>query len=107
MGTVPDYRLRAGAGNRYPALGAGVRTQYAPVVPRTKDEVVRTGIVAEQDGASVTLVDAKGEKTRIDRDRIDSICDLSTSPIPEKLLDALTPQERRDLFRHLQPVPPK
>ncbi len=73
--------------------------QYAV---RTTDEVVRTGIIAEQDGASVTLVDAKGEKTRVPRDRIESLRELPTSLMPEKLLDALTPQERRDLFRYLQ-----
>jgi hypothetical protein len=46
--------------------------------------------------------DAKGEKTRIARDRIDSLRELAVSLMPEKLLDALTPQERRDLFRYLQ-----
>ncbi len=81
---------------------AVIRAQYAQVAVRTTDEVVRTGIVAEQDGASVTLVDAKGEKTRLARDRIDSIRDLPTSLMPEKLLDALTPPERRDLFKYLQ-----
>ncbi len=81
---------------------AVVRAQYVQVALRTTDEVVRTGVVAEQDGASVTLIDAKGEKTRVARDRIESIRDLPTSLMPEKLLDALTPQERRDLFRYLQ-----
>lgn len=81
---------------------AVIRTQYVQVAISTKDEVVRTGIIAEQDGASITLVDAKGEKTRIARDRVESIRDLPTSLMPEKLLDVLTPQERRDLFRHLQ-----
>ena len=62
--------------------------QYAV---RTTDGVVRTGIIAEQDGASVTLVDAKGEKTRVPRDRIDSLRELPTSLMPEKLLDAAHP----------------
>jgi putative membrane-bound dehydrogenase-like protein len=81
---------------------AVVRAQYVPVAVRTTDEVTHTGIVVEQDGASMTLVDAKGEKTRVPRDRIDSVRELSISLMPEKLLDALTPQERRDLFRYLQ-----
>ncbi len=85
---------------------AVVRAQYVQVAVRTKDEVVRSGIVAEQDGASLTLVDAKGEKVRIARDTIDSVRDLPTSIMPEKLLDALTPQERRDLFRYLQQAKP-
>jgi len=82
--------------------GAVVRAQYVPVAVRTDDGVVRTGIVAEQDGASLTLVDAKGERTRVPRERVESVRDLTTSLMPEKLLDALTPQERRDLFRYLQ-----
>ena len=85
---------------------AVVRAQYVQVAIRTTDDVIRTGIIAEQDGASVTLVDAKGEKTRIPRDRIDSLRDLPMSLMPEKLLDTLIPQERRDLFRFLQQTKP-
>jgi putative heme-binding domain-containing protein len=81
---------------------AVVKAQYVPVAIRTTAEVVLTGIIAEQDGASVTLVDVKGEKTRIPREQIDSLREVSTSLMPEKLLDALTPLERRDLFRYLQ-----
>jgi putative heme-binding domain-containing protein len=81
---------------------AVVKAQYVPVALRTTAEVVLTGIIAEQDGASVTLVDVKGEKRRIPREQIDLLRELSTSLMPEKLLDALTPQERRDLFRYLQ-----
>ena len=81
---------------------AVVRAQYLQYAVRTNDEVVRTGIIAEQDGASVTLLDAKGERLRIARDRIESLRELPTSLMPEKLLDALAPQERRDLFQYLQ-----
>jgi putative membrane-bound dehydrogenase-like protein len=81
---------------------AVIRAQYVQYALRTTDGLVRTGIIAEQDRASVTLVDAKGEKTRVARDGIESLRDLPTSLMPEKLLDALTPQERRDLFKYLQ-----
>jgi putative membrane-bound dehydrogenase-like protein len=86
---------------------AVVKAQYVPVAVRTTADVVLTGLVAEQDGASLTLIDAKGEKTRVPRDRIDSVRELPTSIMPEKLLDSLTPQERRDLFRYLQQPAPK
>jgi putative membrane-bound dehydrogenase-like protein len=82
--------------------GAVVKSQYVQHAIRTTDEVTHAGIIAEQDGASVTLVDATGEKTRIPRDRIDTLRELEISLMPEKLLDPLTPQERRDLFRYLQ-----
>jgi putative heme-binding domain-containing protein len=82
--------------------GAVVRAQYVQYAVHTTDGTVRTGVIAEQDGASLTLVDAKAEKVRIPRERIDALKELPTSLMPEKLLDPLTPQERRDLFRYLQ-----
>jgi putative heme-binding domain-containing protein len=82
--------------------GAVVRAQYVQYAVHTLDGGVRTGVLAEQDGASVTLIDAQAQKTRIPRDRIDTLKELPTSLMPEKLLDPLTPQERRDLFRYLQ-----
>jgi len=81
---------------------AVVRAQYAQYAAHTLDGAVRTGIIAEQDGASVTLIDAQANKARLPRDRIDTLKELPTSLMPEKLLDPLTPQERRDLFRYLQ-----
>ncbi|HET6573441.1 MAG TPA: PVC-type heme-binding CxxCH protein [Fimbriiglobus sp.] len=82
--------------------GAVVRSQYVQYAVHTLDGTVRTGVIAEQDGASVTLIDAQARKARIPRDRIDVLKELPTSLMPEKLLDPLTPQERRDLFRYLQ-----
>ena len=79
-----------------------MRAQYVQYAVRTSDEVLRSGIIGEQDGASITLIDAKGERTRVSRDRIESLRELSTSLMPEKLLDAMTPQERRDLVHYLQ-----
>jgi putative heme-binding domain-containing protein len=79
-----------------------VKAQYVQYAIRTTDDVVRTGIIAEQDNAGVSLLDAKGEKTRVARERIESLRELPTSIMPEKLLDSLTPQERRDLFKYLQ-----
>jgi putative heme-binding domain-containing protein len=81
---------------------AVVRPQYVQYAVHTVEGVVRTGVIAEQDGASLTLIDGTGERTRIPRDRIESLRELPTSLMPEKLLDPLTPQERRDLFRFLQ-----
>ncbi len=82
--------------------GAVIRAQYVQYAVNTVDGVVRTGIIAEQDGASITLIDAQAQKTRLARERIESLKELPTSLMPEKLLDPLTPQERRDLFRYLQ-----
>lgn len=82
--------------------GAVIRPQYAQYAIHTTDGIVRSGIVAEQDAASLTLFDVRGERTRVARDRVDSIRELPTSLMPEKLLDALTPQDRRNLFAYLR-----
>ena len=44
--------------------------------------------------------------SRLQRDRVESLRELPTSLMPERLLDPLTPQERRDLFRYLQQAKP-
>ena len=69
---------------------AVVRGPYVQYAAATVDGVVRTGIIAEQDGASITLADAQGQKARLPRDRLDSLKELPTSLMPEKLLDPLT-----------------
>src|SRR5207253_10009199 len=52
---------------------AVVRAQYVQYAVHTTDGVVRTGVIAEQDAASLTLVDAKAERTRVPRDRVESL----------------------------------
>jgi putative heme-binding domain-containing protein len=63
---------------------------------------VLSGILAEQDPASVTLLDAKNQRTRISREQIEEMEESPRSLMPEKLLEQLSPQELRDLFAHLQ-----
>jgi putative membrane-bound dehydrogenase-like protein len=84
------------------APGTVIKSQYIQYAVNTVDGVIHTGVIVEQDGANVTLADTRGEKVRIPRNQIDSLRELPTSLMPEKLLDALAPQERRDLFRYLQ-----
>ncbi|HVA51503.1 MAG TPA: PVC-type heme-binding CxxCH protein [Pirellulales bacterium] len=79
-----------------------VRKEYASYVLATTGGQVLTGILAEQDPASVTLVDAKNQRTRIVREEIDELEESRVSLMPERLLEPLTPQELRDLFAYLQ-----
>jgi hypothetical protein len=51
---------------------------------------------------SVTLLDAKNQRTVVPRNRIDSLTESTTSLMPENLLSPLKPQELRDLFAYLQ-----
>jgi putative membrane-bound dehydrogenase-like protein len=86
---------------------AVVRKEYLAYVVTTRDGRVLTGLVAEQTAESVTLVDAKNQRTTVPRERIDSIRESPTSLMPEGLLKDLKPQELRDLFGYLQGDAPK
>lgn len=81
---------------------AVVRRDFLSFVVVTKNGVVHSGLIAEQDAASLTLVDAKNQRTRIGRDEIDELNESPTSLMPERMLEQLTPQELRDLFAFLR-----
>jgi putative heme-binding domain-containing protein len=68
---------------------------------------VFTGVLAEQDAAAVTILDANNQRTKIRRSEIDDLREADMSLMPERLLDKLTPQELRDLFAYLQSAPTK
>jgi putative heme-binding domain-containing protein len=79
-----------------------IRKEYASYVLSTTSGQVLTGLIAAQDTASVTLLDAKNERTRVPRGEIDELEESPISLMPEKLLELLTPQQLRDLFAYLQ-----
>ena len=79
-----------------------IRREFMSYVVITTSGQVITGLIAEQDAASVTLLDAKGYRIRITRDKIETVRESSASLMPERILDQLTVQELRDLFSYLQ-----
>jgi putative heme-binding domain-containing protein len=79
-----------------------IRSQYLAYVVRTVAGTVHSGLIAEQDAASITLLDGRNQRTRILRSQIDEMTESTISLMPEKLLNALSPQELRDLFGYLQ-----
>jgi putative heme-binding domain-containing protein len=81
---------------------AVVRKEFINYNIETSDGRVLNGLVAEQNGSSVTLAVAKNEKTTVSRDKIVSMRESEISLMPEGLMHGLTPQERRDLFSYLQ-----
>lgn len=85
--------------------GAVIRTDYVVQVVATKSGTVLTGLLAGQDAASVTLVDARNERRRLLRDEIDEWRESPASLMPEKLLSPLAPQELRDLMAFLRTPP--
>jgi putative membrane-bound dehydrogenase-like protein len=81
---------------------AVIRREYvAHVVVTTSGRVV-TGLIAEQDAANVTLITSESKRIKLSREEIDEITESEISQMPEKILEALSPQELRDLFSYLQ-----
>jgi putative heme-binding domain-containing protein len=87
--------------------GAIIRKEYVAHVVHTTDGRVLTGLLVEQTPATVTLVDAKNQRTRVPREAIESIQESDVSIMPEGLLKDFKPQQLRDLFGYLQGDAPK
>ena len=79
-----------------------VRPEFIAYTVLANDGRVLTGLMAESTPRSVTLLDAKNERTTIDRDDIDQIKPSEASLMPEKILDQLSTDEIRDLFAYLE-----
>jgi putative membrane-bound dehydrogenase-like protein len=89
---------------------AVIRPEYVAQVVLTTDGRVLTGLIAESTPTTVTLLDAKNERTVIAREKIEAMRPSALSLMPERLLDPLDAQELRDLFAYLQgdgPEPPQ
>lgn len=110
-GTIGPDLTRANRGDRGALLGnvvdpsAVVRREFLQFVVETTSGQILTGLLVEQDAASVTVLDAKNVRTKVDRSDIEAIRESSQSIMPEKLLEALTPQELRDLFEYVEKGP--
>jgi putative heme-binding domain-containing protein len=87
--------------------GAVIRASFLQYAAVTKGGRVVAGLLAAQDNAAVTLVDAQGKRATIPRDEIEELRELPASIMPDDLLKPLDPQSVRDLFRYLQGEPRK
>jgi putative membrane-bound dehydrogenase-like protein len=85
---------------------AVVRKEFINYNIETSDGRVLNGLIVEQNANSITLAGAKNERTTINRSQIASTQESSVSLMPEGLMHALTPEERRDLFAYLQSTHP-
>lgn len=79
-----------------------IRKEYLSYVLVTVDGRVLNGLLVEESPASVTLLNAKNERTTVSREDIEELKASPVSLMPEDLLKKLTPQQVRDLFRYLQ-----
>jgi putative membrane-bound dehydrogenase-like protein len=81
-----------------------IRPEFVSVTVATLDGRVRTGMVTGQTAQEITLatyVNGKVESTTVARREIEIMEASSVSLMPEKLLDALTEIEIRDLYTYL------
>jgi putative membrane-bound dehydrogenase-like protein len=65
---------------------AVVRKEYLSYTVEMTDGRLLNGLLVEQSAGSVTLLDAKNERTRISRDKIATIRESAVSLMPENLL---------------------
>jgi putative heme-binding domain-containing protein len=85
---------------------AVIRREFVSYVVVTSTGQVYAGLLAEQDAATITVLDANNQRIKLQRDEIESIEESDVSLMPERILDALTPQQLRDLFAYLQQAAP-
>lgn len=81
---------------------AVIRREYLNYVVQTDSGQVHSGLLAEQDGASITIVDAQNQRIRVPLEEVELLEESEVSLMPERILEPLTPQEIRDLFAYLQ-----
>ncbi len=81
---------------------AVVRKEFMSFLVQTTEGRVLTGLLVEQTPGSVTLLDAKNERTTVARDKIEAIQRVARVADAREFLSTLKPQELRDLFAYLQ-----
>lgn len=86
---------------------AVIRPEFLAFNLATKDGRTLTGLIVESSPQTVTLVDAKNERTIIPRDKIEILEASPVSLMPENILDPFDDQQMCDLFSYLQGEAPK
>ena len=88
---------------------AMVRKEYEAQTVALTDGRVLTGLVIEETGKTLTLIDSNRQKTVVARDQVEGTKSSAVSLMPEGLLDKLPDDKVRDLFKYLQSngPPPK
>ncbi|MFO0947594.1 MAG: c-type cytochrome [Planctomycetota bacterium] len=79
-----------------------IRKEYLAYIVETADGRVLTGLISDQTPATVTLLDAKNQKTTIPMSQIVNMKESTVSLMPERLYRELSPSALRNLFAYLQ-----
>jgi putative heme-binding domain-containing protein len=83
------------------APSATLNPDYLGYTVQLKDGTSRTGFVTREGNGDVKFTDAGGVAELIPRERVGEIQPMAKSLMPEGLLDALNPDELRDLMTFL------
>ncbi|HVU89538.1 MAG TPA: PVC-type heme-binding CxxCH protein [Pirellulales bacterium] len=81
---------------------AVIRKEFFNYNLATKDGRVLTGLIAESTPTTVTILDAKNQRTTVAQDDVETLEPAPQSLMPEKILDELDADQVRDLMRYLQ-----
>jgi putative heme-binding domain-containing protein len=84
---------------------AVIREGFQQYVVVTADGRVLPGLLAENAGDKVTVLDAKGVRTTVKKSAVESMTRADASLMPEGIVDGLSDQELRDLFAFLRSDP--
>jgi putative membrane-bound dehydrogenase-like protein len=79
-----------------------IRPQYISHTVTTNSGRILTGLLADSNTTTITLLDAKNKRTILPRSDIDDLTESPVSLMPEKLLEKLTDQQIRDLVAYIQ-----
>lgn len=81
---------------------AVIRRDYLPYIVTTMSGQVVTGLLADQNAASITVLTAENKRVEVPRSEVDELVESNVSVMPEQILNTLSPQELRDLFEYLR-----
>ena len=81
---------------------AHIRPEFVAQVIETKDGRTLTGLLAEENSSSLTLLDAKNQRLVLAKDKIETMTSSPKSIMPENILDTLSDQDIVDLFAYVR-----
>jgi putative heme-binding domain-containing protein len=79
-----------------------VRPQYISYIAVTESGRVITGLLADSNAKSITLLEPKNKRVVLSRADLEELRESPVSLMPEKLLDQLSDQQIRDLLSYIQ-----
>ena len=86
---------------------AFIRKEYMAMELRTRDGRVLAGLIASEDAAAITIVDAAYRQTRVEKRDLASSVESAVSMMPEGILEGMNATAVQDLFAFLEAGAPR